>query len=294
MATAVALMVLDAAGFAPISGARRAAVSAGAPIGRLLAAAVAPATNLWAGAVHVDELEAENRELRRRNAELAGALAGRPDVEAELAELLTATEIPFVGNVERVTARVAADRRSDVERVVEIDKGSTVGIDRGMPVVTGNGLVGVVQLVTADRSVIRLLTDVELAVGVRSRDGLGLVEGDGGGRLRFTPSPALSQSLAESLAQGTPVEGVRFVTSGVDRSVFPAGIPVGSLAVDRPPQDRPPSPAGPRLPAESGDNLDPPDTDETVNPGSMTFWLDPFADLDRLGFVTVLLVEPAP
>ncbi|MEM7323605.1 MAG: rod shape-determining protein MreC [Actinomycetota bacterium] len=293
--TAVSLMILDAAGFTPIAGARRTAVSVGAPIGRLLGVAVAPVTDIWHGAVHVDRLEAENRELRRRNAELAGALAGQPDAEAELAALLEATEIPFLGDVEQVTARVVADRRSDVERLVEIDKGRDAGIHEGMPVATGTGLVGVVQIAAADRSVIRLLTDVETAVGVRSRYGLGVAAGTGDGRLRFTPSP----ELTDALNQGLVPDGVRFVTSGVDRSLFPSGIPVGSLLIvsDGPREvtgdpdpitgqvdgdTEPPSPAGPEIAAG------------VLASHQVELQLEPFAALDRLGYVTVLLLEPAP
>ncbi len=337
--TALSLMVLDAAGFAPISGARRTVVSASAPIGRLLAVAVAPLTGIWHGAVHYDEVEAENRELRRRNAELAGALAGQPDAQAELAALLEATEISFLGDVERVTARVVTDRRSDIERLVEIDKGEEHGIAEGMPVATGTGLVGVVQVVAADRSVIRLLTDVEMAVGVRNRHGLGLAAGDGDGPLHFTASP----ELADAIRAGAVIEGARFVTSGVDRSIYPSGIPVGSLVIvdgntedsdggttgnnntDNDPTDSDddgdPSPAGPEVAIagataapvspDSAEASDAPgSTDNRLRPGGASsdgsaaeigvdldqveLRLEPLAALDRLGYVTVLLVEPTP
>jgi cell shape-determining protein MreC len=330
--TALSLMVLDAAGFAPISGARRTAVSASAPIGRLLAVAVAPLTGIWHGAVHYDEVEAENRELRRRNAELAGALAGQPDAQAELAALLEATEISFLGDVERVTARVVTDRRSDIERLVEIDKGEEHGIAEGMPVATGTGLVGVVQVVAADRSVIRLLTDVEMAVGVRNRHGLGLAAGDGDGPLHFTASP----ELADAIRAGAVIEGARFVTSGVDRSIYPSGIPVGSLVIvddnagdgdgdttndNTSDDDDDPSPAGPGVaiagataapvsPDSAEASGAPGSTDNRLRPGGASsdgsaaeigvdldqveLRLEPLAALDRLGYVTVLLVEPTP
>lgn len=331
VATALSLMVLDAAGFAPISGLRRTAVSASAPIGRLLAVAAAPVTGIWHGAVHFDELEAENRELRRRNAELAGALAGQPDAQAELAAVLEATEISFLGDVERVTARVVSDRRSDLERLVEIDKGQEHGISEGMPVATGTGLVGVVQVAAADRSVIRLLTDVEMAVGVRSRHGLAVAVGDGDGPLRFTASP----ELAEEIRRGAVADGARFVTSGVDRSIYPSGIPVGSLVIvsdaddhnggsddrasgNRAPEGQEdgdgPSPAGPEVAiagaTAAGPGIDTFDGEDAGgdNSGALSqgplqpdldldrveLRLEPLAALDRLGYVTVLLVASAP
>lgn len=300
IATALTLMALDAAGFAPISGARRTVVSAGAPIGQLLGVAATPLTGIWHGAVHFDEIEEENRLLRRRNAELAGLIAGQPDAQAELEALLDATEISFLGDVERVTGRVVADRRSDVERVIEIEKGEDDGIREGMPVATGTGLVGVVQIAAADRSVIRLLTDVDVAVGVRSRHGLGLAAGDGEGPLQFTASP----ELAEAIRLGRVSNGTRFVTSGVDRSIYPSGIPVGSLQIiteeeggtnlDGGGGDTP-NPAGPNT-AVGASSAVPPSVGPQGSTDSVldryTLRLEPLASLDRLGYVTVLLVEP--
>jgi hypothetical protein len=104
--------------------------------------------------------------------------------------------------------------------------------------------------------------------------------------------------------------GERFVTSGVDRSRFPAGIPVGTLIIEAdsptaegsgrsddelqgrpgggpdadpvPIEPGPLSPAGPTR-APSGSAYDALDTD-------MSVW--PLAEIDRLGYLTVLLTEP--
>lgn len=284
VATALTLLALDAAGFGPIASLRRTVVSVGQPVGVVLEVAVSPVTGAWHGAVHFDDVVAENHRLRRRVAELEGRLHGIPDIEAELRAVLEATEIEYLGDVDRVSARVVADRRTAMERIVEIDKGEDAGIGRGMPVVTGSGLVGTVELTTGGRSLIRLITDVEVAVGVRSDNGLGLAIGRPDGRLRLQPAP----ELAESIRLGV-IDGQRFVTSGVDRSVFPAGIPVGTLAV-RPGSTRP-SPAGPGRSVDGevvdGEAAAPVDEIELDR-----LELIPLADLDRLGYLTVLLVDP--
>ncbi len=273
VATASALLVLDVVGFGPIVTVRQWTLSMSRPIAAILDVAVAPVDGVWHGAVHFDDVTEENHRLRRRVAELEGALAGRPDVEADLEALLAATEIDYLGDVDRVSSRVIADRHTELERIVEIDKGRSAGIAPGMPVVTGNGLVGRIEIVTGERSVVRLLTDVGVAVGVRSSHGLGLATGDRVPELRLEVTP----ELAESIRLGAVVDGERFVTSGVDRSIYPAGIPVGTLVIPT---------SGHGLGPASGNDGPP-------GPAAgATLTLAPLASMDRLGYLTVLLIDP--
>ncbi|MEM7275873.1 MAG: rod shape-determining protein MreC [Actinomycetota bacterium] len=279
VATAIALLALDAAGFGPIRSLRRTVVTVGEPVGLALAVVASPVVGAWHGAVHYDDVLEENRQLRHRNAELAGRLAAQPDTAAELASVLAATEIDFLGDVERVTARVVADRRTPIERTIEIDKGADHGIGEGMPVVTGLGLVGAVELVTDRRSVIRLITDVEAAIGIRSTGGLGVARGAGIGVLEVTATPELSAAIGA----GDVTDGARLLTSGVDRSLYPAGIPVGTLQAD----------PGSRTRVDGG--IAATDEDGAPIPAGPTrtpvLQLRPLADLDRLGYVTVLLTS---
>lgn len=288
VATAVTFLVLDLAGFAPIVALRRTTLSVGQPVGDVLGFVVAPVSATWNGAVHYDDVEEENHRLRHRVAELEGDIGGHADLEAELRAVLEATDIDYLGDVERVSARVVVDRRTDIERIVEIDKGADDGIVAGMPVVTGRGLVGMVELVNGNRSVVRLITDVDGAVGVRGRNGLGLAVGGRDGTLHLEASP----ELAESIRLGAVNDGERFVTSGVDRSLFPAGIPIGTLIIKSggppnrdpvPIETGPLSPAGPtRVP--DGSVYDSVELD-------LEIW--PLAEIDRLGYLTVLLIEPS-
>jgi rod shape-determining protein MreC len=251
--TAVALMTVDVRGFAPLDRAREVTLSATRPPRDLARWAATPVLDTWRGAVHYDDLVAENAALRDRIAELEGAIDRAPDAEAELAELLRATDIGFSGDIPRLTARVTTDRETGLERLVEIDKGSDHGLRAEMPVVTGTGLVGRLELVTPRRSVVRLITQPQFNVGVRSRNGaVGVAQGDGTGQ-------ALALELSQS--RSVPVRpGQRFETTAFERSVFPPGLPVGRLVGD-------------------------PDDDEGLR-------LEPLADLDRLGYLSVLLWEP--
>ena len=251
LVTGLTLLALDAIGFGPIDGLRRGVLTASAPVRSIVVSAASPVTSAWNGAVHYDDVVDENRRLRRRLAEAEGLVAAQPDLLAELEALATAVEVSYALDVERVTARVVADRRTGLERVVELDRGSDHGVVRGMPVVTGRGLVGVVAEVVERRSVVRLLTDPETAVGVRSDHGLGLIVGRGGPELEFRPGPELARAIERGQVGG----GHRLTTSGLEGSRFPPGIPVATV-VDG---------AGPTVAAD--------------------------ADLDVLGYVTVLLTD---
>ena len=250
--TGFTLLALDAIGFGPVDALRRSVLTAGAPIRSVAAAAASPISSAWNGAVHYDDVVEENRLLRHRLAQAEGALATQPDLAAELAALTRAVDLDYLGDVDRVTARVVGDRRTGLERIVELDRGTDDGVTRGLPVVTGVGLVGVVQEAVPTRSIIRLIADPEVAIGVRSRHGLGLIVGRGSS-LELRPGP----DLAAAIERGQVGAGHRLVTSGVERSHFPAGIPVASLGDG------------------DGDDLE----------------VRPEAELDVLGYVTVLLVD---
>ena len=251
--TAVALMTVDVRGIGPLDRAREVTLTLTRPLRDAAQWAAGPLIDGWRGAVHHDDLVAENAELRSRLAELQGRLDRVPAVEAELAELLRATELAFAGDLPRVTARVASDRRTGLERVVEIDKGSDHGLGAGMPVVTGTGLVGRLELITPRRSVVRLITEPSMNVGVRSRSGVvGVARGQGA-------DEPLTLELSDARTDpGSP--GERFRTTGSARSVYPPDIPVGRLVGA----------------AEPGGELQ----------------LQPLADLERLHFLTVLRWEP--
>ncbi len=250
--TALALMTLDARSVGPFNGVRQLAFSATQPLRSVAGFVLGPVGGAWNGAVHFDDVQRENDGLRRELAELEGRVARLPAVERELELLLEATDIDYIGDIPRVAARVVTDRDTNLERIVEIDRGSDDGCDVGMPVVTGSGLVGRIIAVEGERSQVQLITDARLHVGVVTAMArvTGVTSGAGDG-----------EDLVIDLVDGaseTVSAGTRFVTSGFDRSRYPGGIPVGRLTVD----------------------------------GDATL-LVPTADLENLGYVTVLLV-PEP
>jgi rod shape-determining protein MreC len=255
--TSLAVLTLDFRDAGVVEGLRRVASTVFSPLRGAADAVTEPFSNGWNGITDYGDVKSENEELRRRLEEAEGLAVRGEDALAELDALLEQVGIDFVGDVPRATARVVSGPVSNFSHTVEIDKGSDDGIREGMPAVSGAGLVGRVRQVTSSRATIQLLTDPDFRVGVRLLpDGvLGTATGSGQG------DPLVVDT---SLAAETVLEpGGHVVTSGADRSAFPASIPVGTVR----------------------------DTNEAGGGLSLDLVVEPFVDTTRLTFVTVVLWE---
>ncbi len=129
----------------------------------------------------------------------------------------------------------------------------------GMPVVSGQGLMGIVAEASSDEATVQLVTDPDLSVSVRyGRNGnTAVVGGQGGGR-------PLS---VDYVPPRTPVsQGETLFTSGLAHGLFPEGIPVA------------------RMSSSSSANGS---AQEVVN-------ATPIADLTNPQYVAVLEWEPRP
>lgn len=107
-----------------------------------------------------------------------------------------------------------------------INRGSTHGMEVGLPVVGQNGLAGVIREVSERSSRVQALTDPLSAVGVaqtetRSR---GIVFGAG----RDLPLEFLPENENAPIVPGTEL-----ITSGFENSVYPKGIVVGTIRARR-------------------------------------------------------------
>ncbi|MGH9165546.1 MAG: rod shape-determining protein MreC, partial [Acidimicrobiales bacterium] len=129
----------------------------------------------------------------------------------------------------------------------------------GMPVVSGAGLVGRVVDVSTRRAAVLLISDPTSSVGVRlaGSGDVGVATGRGRGS-------TLRIDLVEPLTKVEPGEAL--VTSGLEQSAFPPGIPVGQVKA------------------------------ATTATGALQqdVTAQPVADLDRLSFVKVLQWSPHP
>ena len=216
-----------------------------------------PFGNAWDGITGYGDLEAENEELREQLDEARSGGVAATDAEQQLAELSRAVDLPYLGDVPTVAARVVSGPRSNFSHAVEIDKGTDDGLAVGMPVVTGGGLVGRISRATGSMSTVELITDPDFRVGVRVADSGALGTAEGRGR----DEPLLVDTSVDPDTEIAADTGL--VTSGVDRSAFPAGIPVAQVAETR---------------AGSGGL-------------ALELVADPLVDVDSLSYVSVLRWE---
>jgi len=220
----IAIITLDYRGQAHgvISGAKRAAHDAFAPVQRGVDALTRPVGSFLSGAVHGGDLEAQNAKLRREIGALRRQTLSTQATRNSLRALERLDQLPWVGDIPTVTAQVNALNSSDFAATVQLDKGSKNGVAIGMPVVGGAGLVGQVIDVWSSGCTVRLITDINSSVGVRFGSGgtLALVQGSGLGR-----------TVAVNLVSpGTPLhKGEVLTTSGLQQAQFPPEIPVATI-----------------------------------------------------------------
>jgi rod shape-determining protein MreC len=237
-----------------IDGLRDTASDALAPVRDVADGVLSPVGDGLQGITGYGSLEDENAELRARIAELEGDALESESAAQELEEALDLLGVDFIGDIPTVSARVVSAPVSNFEQTIELDRGSDHGIQVDMPVVAGAGLVGRVVQVSGSRSVVRLVTDPASSVGVRfvRTNEVGVAEGEGADRELSVGFVEVGVELARrELA----------VTSGLNDSVFPPGIPVGRVTS-----------------AEAAEG----ELQQDVS-------IEPATDLDHLRFVRVLL-----
>jgi len=219
--TAVTLLTLDGRGFGPLDSVRSGVMTVFAPVGDLAANVFEPVGSRWDAAFNSDAIQAENEELRRRVDELEGQMTSGEVAQQSLRQALAQLDIPFVADYQTVTGKVVSGGVGNFDTTIDIDKGSSAAIAKGMPAVTGRGLIGRVDQVSDGRTRIQLITDRTMKVGfqVVGTSVLGIAEGTGeAGQLTGVID------LKEQVAVGQTV-----VTSGTEGSPFPADIPIGTV-----------------------------------------------------------------
>ncbi len=252
--TAVTLLTLDerTGGLGVVDSARDTARDVIAPARDATDSAVRPVANFLQGIIHYGRLEEANTRLREQLAAREAELAQVADAQRERQELLDQQRLEFAADIPAVAARVVLASPSSLDMTVEINRGRQSGVSPGMPVVSGAGLVGRVVDVSRTRATVVLISNPTSNVGVRLASGeVGVASGRGS-------RSALEVDNVDPAAKVAPEEPV--VTSGLQQSIYPPGIPVGKVRTARVP---------------------PEGVQQEVT-------VEPFADLRRLTFVKVL------
>ena len=257
--TSITLLTLDyrGAGSGTIGVVKDGVRDAFAPVQKVSDQVFAPVGNFVGGILHYGDLESENERLREEMANLRGRADRADAVERERQVLLDNMDLPTEEDIPRVDARVVSTNPSNFAFTVEIDKGTSSGIAPGMPVVTGAGLVGRITDASRNRAVVQLLTDKKFSVGIRVGEAgdVGVANGTGSQK-------NIEVDLIDPAT--TLKDGDVAVTSGLQQSQFPPGVPVGQV------------------------------TSAKLRPNALQqdVSIEPVVDLRRLTFLTVLQWTP--
>jgi rod shape-determining protein MreC len=203
-----------------------------------------------------DKLEAERDKLRADVAQLQSAAAEND----ELRDMVDYARGSGLDAFQPVTAQVYSRSNSSWYSTIEINKGSSDGVQVNQPVVNGKGLVGKIKRVSDGNAVVMLLSDADFGVSARAA-----VSGQPGSILPVAGSPG--DLLFELVPEAKKVRsGDSIVTAGTISdelpSPFPEGILIGKVT---------------RIDGEG-------ELDRTIH-------VAPYADLRDLDFVRVL-TEP--
>jgi rod shape-determining protein MreC len=185
--------------------------------------------NYKAGLKKLDELEADNQRLKVENDELRATNQALRGVESENIRLNAALGYTGHSVFALVPARVIGRSPSNWWSTVVIDKGSADLIQREMPVVTPDGLVGKVVTVDDDSSIVLLVSDenCKVAGSVEGTKEQGIVRVEvRGKRTSNNIQPLMTLNF---LSRFAPLHaGQKVFTSGAG-SVYPPGILIGQI-----------------------------------------------------------------
>ncbi len=257
--TSVTVLTLDyrGGGDGALESVRRTARDAFAPVQSAADWVVSPVAGFFSNMGDFGDLRKENASLRRQLDEARAEAIRGADADRERQGLLQLQGLDYAGGLDSVPARVVSSAPTNFQLTITLDRGTDARLDVGMPVVTSAGLVGRITEVSKIRSTVLLITDRQSNVGVRLANSgePGVARGDGS----RNPLPVDLITTEVPVAVGEPV-----VTSGLERGLFPAQIPVGRVR------------------------------SVTEPPGALQkdILVDPVVDLVRLEFVRVLLWKP--
>lgn len=198
----------------------RMAISAVAPFQSMLAHATLLARDTW---VHYFALVNVAQENGRLNEALQGALADRHRCdETQLANTRLRELLGLKERLEKplISAQVIGKDPSPWFQSMLVDKGSQEGVKKGSPVITAQGVVGLVIEVTSRYAKVMLITDPNSAVDAvvqRSR-ARGIIKGGTSGYC----------ILNYVLRKHEVAAGDTVIASGMD-GVFPKGLPIGQI-----------------------------------------------------------------
>jgi len=194
------------------------AVTAITPLARVLETGREGASGLFRNYIQMHDARADNHRLQAEvdRLKMENAFLKTEISTADRAKALVAFQARTPSKT--IAARVIAAGAGASAKVVFLDRGSRSGVEKGMAVVTPDGIVGKIIASYPTASEVMLITDPEFAAGVVSQKNhaVGTLHGQGQSNCKVDYVPNEEKVDA----------GEWFYTSGDDR-IFPKGFPVG-------------------------------------------------------------------
>jgi rod shape-determining protein MreC len=217
--TSILLLTMDVRGNRFLDGSRSAFMWALSPVETAIRVVARPIGTAWNGITNYADLEDENARLQELVDSQRGAEVAARNAVAENQRLRALNELASLADIDSVTASIIGQSPSNVDQIVEIDRGSRQGIAVGMAVVNEAGLVGKVTRVFSDASLVMLITDPRYAVEVKVLSAESAGPGQGtraDAPPTTTPSGLTEQELRDAADEiGGPVPAVTATTEPV-------------------------------------------------------------------------------
>lgn len=257
----ISLITLDTrgGGHAQINRAKTWASDAFDPFREAVDDLTEPVAGFLAGAFDASSVQRANSQLRQQIGNLQEQLDQQGDLQRQISVLDKLDKLEFADAIPKIVAEVTDLGASEFSETIDINKGTTSGVDVGMPVVGGQGLIGIVSQAARDAATIQLLTDPSSSISVRYGSGgnTAVVGGQGEG----------SPLTVDYIQPRTPVsKGEILYTSGLAHGLYPEGIPVARLNA----------------------------TSSSAGTAQVNVTASPLATLTDLQYVAVLEWEPQP
>ena len=165
--TTALLLTLDLRGNPIIDAAREGFTQVMRPVQTATGVVTNPIERVWHGIINYDNVEQENIALQEQVDRLIGTQAAAEAAVIEGKELQALYSLPSLSGIDTEVARVVGRAANNLDQVIEINKGSSSGIEVGMAVVNQAGLVGKVTQVTRTSARVMLVTDLRYSVAVK-------------------------------------------------------------------------------------------------------------------------------
>ena len=190
------------------------------PFLKLYAAVTGTTSRLWANYVDLRRVRGENLRLQEEMAALREEGRRLAEAGPENSRLRRLLDLPAGREFDLVAAQVIAKDTTNWFKTIMINKGSEAGVQRSLPVIATEGLVGRVVEVMPWTAKVQLLTDPVSSVGalLQEQRGTGLVTGDLGQTATVKYLPLMAEVRVGDVV----------LTSGMG-GVFPKGILIGTV-----------------------------------------------------------------